>query len=95
MCYHTSSIFSDIDECNLLTELCLHGGVCENTPGSFQCKCADGFKGQVCSESSASSNVAVAVSVTVVLVVVLLVRIAIGYRVYQRRRQQASIEGII
>ena len=89
------SYFLDIDECKLLTELCLNGGVCENIPGSFKCKCADGFKGQVCSESPATSNVAVAVSVTVVLVVILLVGIAIGYRVYQRRRQQASIEGII
>ena len=91
---HILVVFLDIDECSLLTELCLNGGVCNNIPGSFECECAAGFKVQVCSESSTSNNVVVAVSVTVVLVVLLIAGIAIGYCVYQKRRRQTSPEGI-
>ncbi|KAM7536077.1 hypothetical protein Aperf_G00000093698 [Anoplocephala perfoliata] len=36
----------DIDEC--LKEPCLNGGGCENTPGSFICRCPEGFEGRFC-----------------------------------------------
>lgn len=36
----------DIDEC--ADDICKNGGTCVNTPGSFECRCASGYGGQMC-----------------------------------------------
>ena len=81
----------------LLTDLCLNGGVCENIPGSFQCVCADGFEGRLCNEASKTSTtdnyVVPVVSLTAAFVVLLITGIAVGYLVYQKRKQDISIQG--
>ncbi len=45
---------SNIDECALTPGLCGHGGTCQDTPGGFNCACADGFEvrpmAQVCTD---------------------------------------------
>ncbi|XP_048252990.1 protein jagged-1-like isoform X2 [Haliotis rufescens] len=38
----------DIDECSQTADLCQHGGNCTNTPGSFECRCMEGFTGRYC-----------------------------------------------
>lgn len=39
--------FLDINECEDLT-LCMNGGFCMNTQGSYQCQCAPGWTGANC-----------------------------------------------
>ena len=36
---------TDKDECAGSEPDCIENAVCENTVGSFKCKCADGFTG--------------------------------------------------
>ncbi|XP_041360351.1 cadherin-related tumor suppressor-like [Gigantopelta aegis] len=40
----------DVNEC--IRQPCQNGGSCINTKGSFYCKCADGFYGNLCESSS-------------------------------------------
>ena len=40
----------DIDECKLGLDDCGFGSICENKPGSYQCKCPEGMKGKYCHE---------------------------------------------
>lgn len=42
-----SFIISDRNECDL-DRPCLNGGSCTNTPGSYVCKCLQGFHGINC-----------------------------------------------
>lgn len=35
--------FLDIDECNIMHGVC-GDGECQNIPGSFMCKCKDGYE---------------------------------------------------
>lgn len=44
--YMNVSFHEDVNEC--LMEPCLHGGTCENQPGSYSCHCPPGYKGQNC-----------------------------------------------
>lgn len=37
---------ADINECSV--NRCKNGGTCENTPGSFVCRCPPGWTGQHC-----------------------------------------------
>ena len=39
----------DIDEC-LNRNQCPENAVCQNTQGSFNCKCFDGFEGDLCTD---------------------------------------------
>ena len=36
---------TDDDECLLGTDLCSIYATCVNTPGSYSCQCADGYRG--------------------------------------------------
>ena len=42
----TFYLFTDIDECAI--NRCKNGGICENRPGSYLCKCPDGWTGEHC-----------------------------------------------
>merc|ERR1719205_405156 len=41
---------NDVDECRATSgaPVCMNGGQCVNTPGSFQCRCPAGFSGRRC-----------------------------------------------
>lgn len=39
-------LFADTDEC--LNFPCLHGSSCINTPGGYECRCIEGWKGPTC-----------------------------------------------
>ncbi len=41
----TISSPTDIDECSTNEHLCGENAVCENTPGSYRCKCKEGYEG--------------------------------------------------
>ena len=41
-------IYSDEDEC--VNSPCKNGGSCVNTAGSFRCKCAQQFQGNLCEQ---------------------------------------------
>ena len=48
--FHFKFFFSfgvDINECQI-SNPCKNGGQCENTHGSYECKCTPGFTGQNC-----------------------------------------------
>lgn len=36
---------SDVDECSLGQSHCSSFATCYNTPGSYKCKCKDGYRG--------------------------------------------------
>lgn len=38
-------LFSDVDECSLGLSHCSSLATCYNTPGSYKCKCKDGYRG--------------------------------------------------
>ena len=38
-----------MDECEI-ENFCQNGGKCQNKVGSFECECADGYKGETCQE---------------------------------------------
>lgn len=38
----------EIDECAGGTEVCMNGGTCMNTPGSYTCTCMPGYTGNIC-----------------------------------------------
>ena len=40
--------FLDVDECLLEKAVCMFGGVCSNTIGSFKCVCPPGRSGPTC-----------------------------------------------
>ena len=42
---------SDIDECSSSVNLCANNAVCTNTYGHYECKCANGFTGNVVKQS--------------------------------------------
>lgn len=42
--------FPDINEC-LVNNPCLNDAICENTPGSYICRCKPGFEGNLCQYS--------------------------------------------
>lgn len=42
LCFH---YLSDVDECSLGQSHCSSFATCYNTPGSYKCKCKDGFRG--------------------------------------------------
>ena len=37
-------ILPDLDECALGSDACREGTFCRNTPGSYECTCADGYQ---------------------------------------------------
>ena len=37
----------DIDECALMSP-CRNGGTCQNTDGSYHCRCVKGYEGKQC-----------------------------------------------
>lgn len=41
-CFH---FLSDVDECSLGRSHCSSFATCYNTPGSYKCKCKDGYRG--------------------------------------------------
>ena len=41
---------TDINEC-LINNPCLNDAVCENTPGSYICRCKPGYEGDLCQYS--------------------------------------------
>lgn len=47
-----STLFLDIDECDLSTDTCAINATCSNTEGSYECSCDTGFAGdgRTCSE---------------------------------------------
>ena len=42
---HCNHYISDIDECRLGTDDCDDNAKCDNTPGSFECTCNEGYSG--------------------------------------------------
>lgn len=38
----------DVDECSDSIDPCLNGGVCQNEPGDFRCRCKTGWTGKIC-----------------------------------------------
>lgn len=42
LCFH---YLSDVDECSLGQSHCSSFATCYNTPGSYKCKCKDGYRG--------------------------------------------------
>lgn len=42
LCFH---YLSDVDECSLGQNHCSSFATCYNTPGSYKCKCKDGYRG--------------------------------------------------
>lgn len=53
VCMHT-----DINECELIPDLCAKNATCTNDVGSYQCSCNTGFTGDgtTCSEYNNSSR---------------------------------------
>ena len=45
--YTNETCVVDLDECLELTP-CLHNGECENSDGSYSCKCPEGYEGKNC-----------------------------------------------
>ena len=43
-CYHISNS-KDVDECNEEKHDCSSNATCQNTVGSFKCRCNDGYQG--------------------------------------------------
>lgn len=41
--YTGTTCATDIDECTLGTFTCASGTICSNTPGSYECACANGY----------------------------------------------------
>ena len=41
--------FTDVDECEIVN-FCQNNGKCTNSEGSFECECADGYKGETCQQ---------------------------------------------
>lgn len=37
-------IYIDIDECNIMHGVCGENGECQNIPGSFECRCKEGYE---------------------------------------------------
>ena len=46
--------FLDIDECQ--SSPCQHGATCINNPGTYECKCTNGFKGKHCGDGERFLN---------------------------------------
>ena len=53
-------LFADINECEF--NRCMNNGTCDNTPGSFICKCQKGFEGPLCERSKCEHGSILAVS---------------------------------
>lgn len=34
----------DVDECQMVPDICGEGYICSNYPGTYQCRCAPGFE---------------------------------------------------
>lgn len=41
----------DVDECDF-TDVCENNGTCQNTAGSYQCDCSEGWQGKHCGEGN-------------------------------------------
>ena len=53
------AISTDIDECKKNTDNCSLNRKCENSPGSFSCKCKSGFQdGPLCIGKDSSESTA-------------------------------------
>lgn len=48
--------FPDINEC-LVNNPCLNDAICENTPGSYICRCKPGFEGNLCQYSEYMNSI--------------------------------------
>jgi len=44
----------DVNECDFSG--CFNNGTCENTPGSFTCRCLPGFEGHYCDRSESITH---------------------------------------
>lgn len=52
----TNHSFPDINEC-LVNNPCLNDAICENTPGSYICRCKPGFEGNLCQYSEYMNSI--------------------------------------
>ncbi|KAI6661894.1 Neurogenic locus Notch protein-like [Oopsacas minuta] len=46
--YEGTKCKEDINECLITPSLCLNGGLCQNTQGSYYCICEGGYSGEYC-----------------------------------------------
>ena len=44
-CSYFINYFLDVDECDLGTDECADLATCDNTAGSYDCTCIDGYEG--------------------------------------------------
>ena len=59
-----AATFGDLNECFTNNGICLNGAACENSVGSFRCKCAAGFGGDLCGSALPKAEMTVPAGAT-------------------------------